>query len=86
VNKSVRIHITSAGKSSQPFLMMILKSAVFAAILFGPGIFLGSAAMQWAGFVVLLFLCFCGLVAFSGAEGMTITEARKKLDELEAKQ
>ena len=52
----------------------------------GIGIFAESPAMQWSGFVVLVILVIA--VAFQSAkkdEGLTINQARKRLDELEAK-
>ena len=83
--KSIRIHIESTDRKRQPFWLSVAKSAVFAAVLFGPGLVAGSAAMQWAGFAVMLTYCFVALVAAS-AEAMTIDEARKKLDEMEVAQ
>lgn len=81
MTKNIRIHIESPDRKRQPFWLSVVKSAVFAAVLFGPGLVADSAAMQWAGFAVMLTYCFVALVAAS-AEGMTIDEARKKLDEM----
>jgi hypothetical protein len=63
-------------------------TAVFYALLFGLiglGVFVDSAAMQWAGFVVA-FLALVGMAATAEKrnKGLTIAEARKRLDELEA--
>ena len=53
--------------------------------LIGLGVFVDSAAMQWAGFVVA-FLGLIGMAANAEKrnKGLTIADARKRLDELEA--
>ncbi len=56
--------------------------ALLSGILFGPGILVDSAAMQWAGFCLFLLLCTFAANAWNDMP-MTIDEARKKLDELE---
>ena len=61
-------------------------SVICAFVLILPGWALGSAAMQWAGFIML------GVVAMARAMGlqkkytMTIDEARKFLDSLPQKE
>lgn len=56
-------------------------------IMIGAGVLADSPAMQWMGFVMVIL---CGIVAIAmqadrqGA--MSIDEARKRLDELEAEQ
>ncbi|MDD7908530.1 hypothetical protein PUV47_01265 [Pseudovibrio exalbescens] len=58
--------------------------AFFVAILFGPGLLANSAAMQWAGFIVCLILVSAAMKIRAG-DRMTLHEARRKLEELEAK-
>lgn len=52
--------------------------------LFVPGLLADSAAMQWAGFLVLLVSLFLMMLGFN-AKKMTIDQARAELDKLEAK-
>jgi len=55
--------------------------------LIGLGIIADSAAMQWAGFVLAFLTLFAvGAVRVARREGISITEARKILDELEAEE
>lgn len=84
MNKSIRIHVYVHGKKPAPFWLSLLRLLGFSSVLFGPGILLESAAMQWAGFVVLLVVSFLLLITTAGNEAMTIQQARKKLDDLEA--
>ena len=67
-----------------PLWLAILRWTAFGVILFGPGLLTGSTAMQWSGFLILLVGIFVALVK-STHENLTIDEARKRLDELEAK-
>lgn len=53
------------------------------AILFGPGLIADSAAMQWAGFVMFITLIAIAATIWDD-ERMTIKEARRKLDKMEA--
>lgn len=67
-----------------PLWLAILRWTAFAAILFGPGLLADSAAMQWSGFLILIAGFFAEMIK-STREKLTIDEARKRLDELEAK-
>ena len=63
--------------------------AVPAIVLFAPGVIVNSPAMQWAGFIVVLFCmcCFLGaLIWLLSSDWMTIEEAKQKLVEIEQKQ
>lgn len=80
---SVTIRIIDARQSRGPRAWRrYMNAAATAGILFGPGVLIDSAAMQWAGFVILMVLL--GLV-FAGhyESSLTLEEARKKLDDLE---
>lgn len=63
---------------------LLLNAYTFALLagLIGIGVLVGSAAMQWSGFV-LGFIVLFGR-AMKADPPMTITEARKRLDELQA--
>lgn len=51
------------------------------------GILTGSAAMQWAGFVfTMLFMVAVVTVMVKQNTGLTVAEARKRLDEIEREQ
>lgn len=86
MNKSIRIHVYVHGKKPPPFWHSMLRLVGLASVLFGPGILLESTAMQWAGFIVLLVVSFLLLVTVASSEAMTIQQARKKLDDLEAQE
>ncbi len=64
-----------------PAFKSLAMVCVVAAMFFGPGLLAGSAAMQWAGFAVLVIL---GLITLAGLdrERLTIEEARARLDAL----
>ena len=59
-----------------------LGSVSLFAVMIGSGVYVGSSAMQWAGF----FLAFIILFGWAAkvAPKMTITEAREYLDKLES--
>lgn len=79
------IRIVDARQSKEPTrAKAFIMTALFFAALFGPGVLADSAAMQWAGFVVLLVMIFLMMVAWN-AKKMTIEEAREELNKLEAK-
>ena len=76
----IRIH----DQRNRPHAVVAMARFVaFAAILFGPGIWFDSVALQWAGFVFLTLLG-CTSVLNAVGKPMTIPEARKALDRLEA--
>jgi|GEM_PF-3591521 len=51
----------------------------------GIGVLAGSTAMQWAGFIALLFMLFAiGKVLASKDEGLSFAEARTRIDQIEA--
>lgn len=54
---------------------------LLAVALIGTGWFLGSTAMQWVGFLVLAIMAL--MVVSKDNRGLTIEEARKRLDEIE---
>lgn len=53
-------------------------------LLIGVGIVTDSAAMQWAGFICLFVIVFCYAVVNGKTDQLSIPEARKRLDEIEA--
>lgn len=83
---TMKITIIDARQSRRPSMWRgVAITLAMPTVFFGPGILTGSGAMQWAGFV--LFMCLAGLTAIVIAENrkrLTISEARQKLDELEA--
>lgn len=81
MNNDIRIEITD-GRGKPPFWLALLRVSCFAAVMFGPGLVAGSAAMQWAGFVVLIVLL--GLVLTFGhkREWLTLEQAKQKLSEM----
>lgn len=80
------IHIVDARQAKRPHLAVRMFHAAFlVAILFGPGLAADSAAMQWAGFVLLILLL-AGMAAAQASKRsprLTIAEARAHLDKLE---
>lgn len=77
----IRIRI-SDDRKQRPLWQRFLTGGAFVAVIFGPGLLADSAAMQWAGFVFLIAMLL--LLPFSADyKSMTISEARKRLDELE---
>lgn len=64
------------------FRDVVSTAMAFALIL--PGVFVGSAAMQWAGFVAFLIIVGKWAKQLRGSYDMSIQDARKMLDELEA--
>ena len=78
------IRIIDAGQSRKPSLIRFFLICIgFLTLTFAPGLFADSAAMQWAGFFIVFVFGVMLLVAQS-AHSLTIEEAHKKLDELEA--
>ena len=65
-----------------PWWRMALSLVLVVSLLFLPGVFVRSAAMQWAGFIAFNVIFLLGIIKSSGAR-LTIDEARKRLDELE---
>jgi uncharacterized membrane protein len=59
----------------------LVYAALIASVLFGPGLLVGSAAMQWAGFVILMVLI-CGVIAAADHDRMTVDEAINKLQKM----
>lgn len=49
----------------------------------GVGVMADSEAMQWAGFIALVLMVW-GMAMLGKPGGMTIAEARKRIDEIEA--
>lgn len=82
----MRIRIIDDGQSRKPnFTRRLWNAIMLGSVLFAPGLLAGSAAMQWAGFVVLLFLVFMSIYVAT-IHSFTIEEARKFLDHLEKKE
>lgn len=82
--EKIAIIIRDARGSAGAKVKGIFAAVGIAAVFFGPGILADSAAMQWAGFVLLIALIGVVIMAWDHPR-LTIAEARKKLDELEAK-
>lgn len=62
-------------------------SSLFTITVIGVGAVLESAAMQWIGFIVVIITALGVVMAGAGKNSnLTIDEARKRLDELEAKE
>lgn len=81
--KNVRIKIVAdSNQKRQPLWRPLCRSLAFTMTLFGPGLIFDSAAMQWAGFVVLLALAGMTVVQ-AETEWLTIDQARRRLDGLE---
>ena len=60
---------------------------VFPMVMIGIGILTGSGAMQWMGFVLSFFVIFAYANSLLGKNNrLTIDQARKRLDEIEAGQ
>ena len=60
-------------------------SFVTIAALIGLGVFLESSAMQWVGAIVAMLALTARAIEQRNVCRMTIPEARKKLDEIEAR-
>ncbi len=82
--KSITIRIIDARQPKKPRLWWnLLVWVTVPGGLFWPGILAGSAAMQWAGFILfLLFTVIC--IARWLDEFKTPEEARKLIDKIEA--
>lgn len=53
----------------------------------GVGVVAGSDAMQWAGFAMLGLIAVVGVAAHGRSDtGLSIDEARRRIDEIEASQ
>lgn len=80
-----RIIIVDRSWKVRPLWRRVLSWVLLVSIVFGPGLLADSAAMQWAGFVLMLFVMGCIAVDEARkSETMTIAEARSVLDELES--
>lgn len=56
-------------------------------LIIGIGIAADSAAMQWSGFVILILSMFAfGMLIAKKDENLTISDARKRLDEIERRE
>ena len=56
-------------------------------VVIGIGVFANSAAMQWAGFVMLLLLLFFVAMKINEKDqGLTFDQARARIDELEGQE
>lgn len=81
---NITISIIDHRAKHVPLWLGMLRWAMFAAILFGPGIAANSAAMQWGGFIILM-VGTATAVLRSSHEKLSIPEARERLNELELK-
>lgn len=82
--KTIKITI----RTNTPFrLRGFVQSLAFAFCLILPGHFLDSAAMEWLGFVVVVYtgLILVPLAILERDEGLSIDEARARIDQLEEK-
>ena len=59
-----------------------LFSVICVGAIIGPGVFLGSSAMQWFGFLMLLVIVVSRVVGLRKKMGMTPDEAMAKIKEL----
>ncbi|WP_282029245.1 DUF2069 domain-containing protein [Paracoccus marcusii] len=84
MNSHVRIKIVKADDKKLPFWLGFLRASLLPLVLFLPGLIADSAAMQWAGFVALIF-CFFAASIVSAEEWLTVNQARKRLDDLASK-
>lgn len=57
-------------------------SVVCAFVLIGPGLLMESAAMQWAGFLMLIVIVFSRAAGLRKKYTMTVAEARAELDRI----
>jgi uncharacterized membrane protein len=81
----IRIIISTQPKS-KPWWRLFVVSALQIVVI-GVGVFADSAAMQWAGFVGLIFLFFCGVIistTLGANKALSVDEARVRLDQLQA--
>lgn len=81
MNKELRIEIID-GRGKPPVWLAVFRVLCIASALFGPGLLIGSAAMQWAGFVVLIVFLMLALNSLSNKEWLTLDQAKRKLDEM----
>ncbi len=78
------IRIVDARQSKHPNFWRVLAIwAVVPGSVFWPGLITGSAAMQWAGFVLLMVFTMLAIGRWFD-EYKTPTEARKRIEEIEA--
>ena len=81
-DKNVRILITdNRGSPTWRYIRQILSTGVTFSLLFGPGVYAGSNAMQWAGFIILMVMV-VALIAASNNNYLPIEDAQKKIDEI----
>lgn len=67
-------------------LRSIFTACIQVAVI-GIGIVTESAAMQWAGFIVLILMALAiAIISAKKDEGLTISEARERLNELARKE
>jgi hypothetical protein len=80
-NDDIKITISTSCKFRP--LRAIYAALVFV-IMIGLGVAVESTAMQWAGFILSWFLIIIIAVNMVNCDkGLTINEARKRLDEIE---
>ena len=81
-----RIIIVDRSWKVRPLWKRVLSWVLLVSIVFGPGLLADSAAMRWAGFVLMLFILGCIAVAEAQRpDTVTIAEARAVLDAIESK-
>lgn len=69
-----------------PLLHRVMTPIILIAVLFGPGLVFDSSAMQWAGFIILIFFAFGVMVNMVEArKEMSLDEAEARLREIRAK-
>jgi uncharacterized membrane protein len=79
------ILIVDDSHKQAPVGLSLLRWAGFVLAVFGPGILADSAAMQWAGFAIMILFGFGAVAKYAGKK-MTVSEARVLLDKIEANQ
>lgn len=66
------------------FLIRVAANVASVIAIIGVGVYLQSAAMQWAGFAMLALLLILKALVAPKLRTLTIAQARARLDEIEA--
>ena len=77
-------HTITIYRDSKSNPARMVRTWVFIVALIGTGAVLGSTAMQWIGFIILILICFAAVKHdLHKNSGLTIAQARARLDEIE---
>lgn len=82
---SEKIEFNISFESSLQKWRRTLTSIVGTSVMISIGIYAGSSAMQWAGFI-LFWLAIISMMPVPRLKTTSIAEARKRLDEIERQQ